>query len=551
MKKIIGITASTGVVIGKLMFFTTQKPVVSKESSLGTNQEKERFHSARMEAIQTLRDLYHAASQDASSSSAGIFEIHAMLLQDLDYIEYTEEVIDREGCTAQWAVQKTGEHFRRIFSEMSDEYMRERASDVEDISSRMIRLLCNIKDLELSDIQDKIIFAADDLLPSQTIQLDRSKILGFATQKGSKVSHVAILSRTLGIPSIVNLDAKLIDFHNKTVVLDGDNGILLVEPDNAALIFYQQQIHKGHQKQSHMISLIGQPNQTADGITIEINGNIGRPEDCELVKQNDGNGIGLFRSEFLYMESDTFPSEDRQYEAYKKTLEEMEGKRVIIRTLDLGADKKVPYFNFDMEENPAMGFRAIRICLSRREIFTTQLRALLRASVYGKLALMFPMITNVEEVKAIKKIVSETKMQLESEKIAVAEIELGIMIETPAAALISDLLADEVDFFSFGTNDLTQYTLAADRMNPKVESLYDPGHLAILRLLKMATNNAHKKGKWVGVCGESAADIHLLPFYLSIGIDELSVVPNAILKLRSAMKNLSIKEIRNDILRKV
>lgn len=548
MEKIIGITASEGVVIGKFMFFGTQKPVVEKASSLSVALEKERFHSARREAIQTLRDLFKTAVQEAGESQAEIFEVHAMMLEDLDYIEYAENLIEREGCTAQWAVQRTGEQFSRIFSEMSDDYMRQRASDVEDISSRVVRILCNVNDLNLNDVNDKIIFAGDDLMPSQTIQLDRSKILGFATQKGSKVSHVAILSRTLGIPSVVGLGGGLIDYHNKTAVLDGDNGILWVDPDNATLAFYQQQIRLRQQKEKDIAALIGKPNQTADGMTIEINGNIGCLEDCELVKQNDGNGIGLFRSEFLYMESETFPSEDMQYEAYKKVLEAMEGKRVIIRTLDLGADKKVPYFNFDEEENPAMGFRAIRISLSQREVFTTQLRALLRASVHGKLALMFPMITSVEEVKKIKQIVAETKTQLIHEKFAVAEeIELGIMVETPAAALISDLLADEIDFFSFGTNDLTQYTLAADRMNPKVESLYDPGHLGILRLLKFATDNAHKKGKWVGVCGESAADVRLLPFYLSIGIDELSVVPSAILKLRSAMKDLDMTSIGYDL----
>lgn len=549
MEKISGTTANNGIVIGKILYLDPKETIIERKSFLSPSEEKERYRSARNEAVEALNNLFNTAKESAGESSAMVFSIQAMMLEDLDYVENVEGLIDGEQCTAEYAVQETGEKFRKLFASMDDEYMKGRAADVDDITSRLIRNLNDIEESNLNHVNGKVILACEDLMPSQTIQLDKTKILGFVTQKGSKNSHVSILARSLNIPSLVNLGINLRTYHNKTAILDGDSGILWLDPDESTISAYNSKMVTRQEEISLLNTLVNKPNQTADGLTIEINGNIGHPEECNLVKQNGGDGIGLFRSEFLYMESDAFPSEDKQFHAYKNVLEAMENNRVIIRTLDIGADKKVPYFNMEAEENPALGLRAIRISLANREIFNTQMRALLRASVYGRLAIMFPMIISVEEVQSIKTIVAEIKSQLFNEGIPVADnIELGIMIETPAAALISDLLAMEVDFFSFGTNDLTQYTLAVDRMNPNVGKLYDAGHLGILRLMKFAADNAHKHGKWVGICGESAADVKLLPYYLSIGIDELSVAPTAILKLRAAMLSLDISKVRDNLL---
>jgi len=473
-----------------------------------------------------------------------IFQIHIMMLQDDDFYSAMQNAIKNDKVNAEYAVWQAGKQFSEMFSQMDDEYMRGRAADVIDISKRLIRCLDKSLANGLDSLTAPAIVGAVDLMPSETVQMDKTMVLAFVTREGSKSSHSAILARTMGIPAVVGLaDAFTQLADGASVIVDGEAGDIFIEPDDQTLHEYQIRQSEFMRQQQELKLLKGTKAITKNGVQIEINANIGHPSDVNMVLENDADGIGLFRSEFLYMESNTFPTEEEQFKAYKTVLEKMGGKRVIIRTLDLGADKQVPYMNIPKEENPAMGYRAIRICLDRPALFITQLRALIRASAFGKLAIMFPMIISVDEVKQVKSIVEKVKNDLTAEKIAFdANFELGIMIETPASVMLSDLLAKEVDFFSIGTNDLTQYTLAVDRMNHSISKLFDSRHPAVLRMIQMTAENAKKAGIWVGICGESAADTTLTEFYVKIGVSELSVTPSAVLELRKAVQQVDLKD---------
>ena len=461
-------------------------------------------------------------------------------MQDDDFFDAIQDCIKDEKVNAEYAVWQAAQQFSTMFAQMDDEYMRARSADVIDISKRLLGCLNPALESGLDSLKEEAIVAASDLMPSETVQMDKTKVLAFVTEQGSKSSHSAILARTMGIPAVVGLcDAFTHLKDGVTTIVDGTSGDVIVEPDENTLKEYKEKRNAFLQHQKDLQLLKGTKAVTKSGVEIEINANIGHPSDVEMVIENDADGIGLFRSEFLYMESDDFPTEEQQFEAYKSVLEGMGGKRVIIRTLDLGADKQVPYLNIPKEENPAMGYRAIRISLDRKELFITQLRALVRASAFGKLAIMFPMITSVEQVQEIKDLLEKVKADLKAEGIAFApDFEIGIMIETPASVILSDLLAKEVDFFSVGTNDLTQYTLAVDRMNPQISSMYDPRHPAVLRMIQIAAENAQKAGIWIGICGESAGDTELTKFYMDIGINELSVTPGMVLELRRTVQQL-------------
>ena len=482
-----------------------------------------------------------------------LFETHQMMAEDLDYEEAIENGIKGEGINAEAVVSETGEQFAAMFSAMDDAYMQARSADVKDVSGRIVSILLGAVQGGI-DSPVPVVLAADDLAPSETVQLDKSKILGFVTSYGSGSSHTAILARTMGIPAIIGVgDQVKPEYEGREVIVDGGTGEVVVDPDDAtrqALLAKREQLLK---RQALLEQLKGKPNVTKDGQTVRVYCNIGNPEDVHTVLENDGGGVGLFRSEFLYLECDDYPTEDYQFEAYKKVLSDMGDKEVVIRTLDIGADKQIDYFNLPKEENPAMGNRALRICLNRPEIFRTQLRALYRASAYGHLCIMFPMVTSVWEVKEAKKMCEQVKKELTAEGIPFAEdVQLGIMIETPAAAVMSDRLAKEVDFFSCGTNDLTQYTLACDRQNNDLGRFFNPHHPSVLRLLKMVADNAHKNGIWVGICGELGADLELTETFLSIGIDELSVSPRAVLPLRQKIRETDVRQCReklvNDLL---
>ena len=460
------------------------------------------------------------------------------MLDDLDYLEGIENRIRTEMVNSEYAVTVTGEEFAAMFSSMDDEYMKARAADVLDISARLVRVLEGREEPGLH-AREPVIILADDLSPSETIAMDKSKILAFVTKHGSANSHTAILARSLNIPSLVNTDVEITrDYHGKEAIVDGVTGSLFIEPDEQTLEAKKKEQEEIRGREEKLKLLIGQENITKDGRRINLYANMGNVEDVQKVLESDAGGIGLFRSEFLYLGRETFPSEEEQYKSYKAVLEKMEGKKVVIRTMDIGADKKVDYFGLEPEENPALGYRAIRICLDREEIFITQLKALYRAAVHGKLAIMFPMIVSVDEVQRIKQIVEMVKEDLAKDGFSVGEAELGIMIETPAAAVISDKLAKEVDFFSIGTNDLTQYTLAVDRQNQKLEGICDTHHEALLRLIEMTVKNAHEAGIWVGICGELGADTELTEWFLKIGVDELSVAASAVLKVRRAVREL-------------
>ena len=526
-----------GVSIGKLMFYKRNEKVIKREHISDADAEWKRFEAAKGQAVDQLKELYEKALEDVGEANAMIFEIHQMMLEDLDYLESIENIIRSQEVNAEYAVATTADNFAQMFASMDDAYMQGRAADVKDVSERVLDILCGVS-AGVKEMTEPCIIAADDLAPSETVQLDKSKVLGFATMYGSANSHTAILARTMNIPAVIGLGEILSSqYDGKMAVIDGFTGILYVDPDEETLARMQEKRAKDLEQKELLNQLKGKENVTRSGQKINVYANIGNVSDLGAVLKNDAGGIGLFRSEFLYLENSTFPTEEQQFAVYKQVAESMAGKKVIIRTLDIGADKQVDYFNLDKEENPALGYRAIRICLTRPEIFKTQLRALYRAAVYGNLSIMFPMIISVSEVKKIKEIIAQVQAELKAEGIPYKEdVELGVMIETPAAVMISRELAKEVDFFSVGTNDLTQYTLAIDRQNQKLDTFYDPHHPAVLAMIKMAADNAHAEGKWIGICGELGADLELTEEFLKMGLDELSVSPAMVLPLRKRIR---------------
>ena len=526
-----------GVSIGKLMFYKRNEKVIKREHISDADAEWKRFEAAKGQAVDQLKELYEKALEDVGEENAMIFEIHQMMLEDLDYLESIENIIRSQEVNAEYAVATTADNFAQMFASMDDAYMQGRAADVKDVSERVLDILCGVS-AGVKEMTEPCIIAADDLAPSETVQLDKSKVLGFATMYGSANSHTAILARTMNIPAVIGLGETLSSqYDGKMAVIDGFTGILYVDPDEETLARMQEKRAKDLEQKELLNQLKGKENVTRSGQKINVYANIGNVSDLGAVLKNDAGGIGLFRSEFLYLENSTFPTEEQQFAVYKQVAESMAGKKVIIRTLDIGADKQVDYFNLDKEENPALGYRAIRICLTRPEIFKTQLRALYRAAVYGNLSIMFPMIISVSEVKKIKEIIAQVQAELKAEGIPYKEdVELGVMIETPAAVMISRELAKEVDFFSVGTNDLTQYTLAIDRQNQKLDTFYDPHHPAVLAMIKMAADNAHAEGKWIGICGELGADLELTEEFLKMGLDELSVSPALVLPLRKRIR---------------
>ena len=526
-----------GVSIGKLMFYKRNEKVIKREHISDADAEWKRFEAAKGQAVDQLKELYEKALEDVGEANAMIFEIHQMMLEDLDYLESIENIIRSQEVNAEYAVATTADNFAQMFASMDDAYMQGRAADVKDVSERVLDILCGVS-AGVKEMTEPCIIAADDLAPSETVQLDKSKVLGFATMYGSANSHTAILARTMNIPAVIGLGETLSSqYDGKMAVIDGFTGILYVDPDEETLARMQEKRAKDLEQKELLNQLKGKENVTRSGQKINVYANIGNVSDLGAVLKNDAGGIGLFRSEFLYLENSTFPTEEQQFAVYKQVAESMAGKKVIIRTLDIGADKQVDYFKLDKEENPALGYRAIRICLTRPEIFKTQLRALYRAAVYGNLSIMFPMIISVSEVKKIKEIIAQVQAELKAEGIPYKEdVELGVMIETPAAVMISRELAKEVDFFSVGTNDLTQYTLAIDRQNQKLDTFYDPHHPAVLAMIKMAADNAHAEGKWIGICGELGADLELTEEFLKMGLDELSVSPALVLPLRKRIR---------------
>ncbi len=537
MDKYVGKSVMRGIAIGRVYLYKKVDIQVTDEKVADAAAEKERFLEAVDRAKAQLTRLYDEALQNVGEDHAAIFDVHKMLLEDEDYLETAAGEIE-SGYNAVYAVNHAGTQFAELFASMDDEYMRGRAADIRDISQRVIRILLDLPEEEINS-EEPVVIVAEDLTPSETVKLDKKKILGFVTVKGSANSHTAILARSMNLPALVNVDIALSDeLHGKTCVVDGFESEFVVEPEEEILSRKVVRKNQWVADLEALEKLKGQDNITKSGKRIDIFANIGNVEDADAACAADAGGIGLFRSEFLYLGRETFPSEEEQYKSYKAVLEKMEGKKVVIRTMDIGADKKVDYFGLEPEENPALGYRAIRICLDREEIFITQLKALYRAAVHGKLAIMFPMIVSVDEVQRIKQIVEMVKEDLAKDGFSVGEAELGIMIETPAAVMVSEELAQLVDFFSIGTNDLTQYTLAVDRQNQKLEGICDTHHEALLRLIEMTVKNAHEAGIWVGICGELGADTELTEWFLKIGVDELSVAASAVLKVRRAVREL-------------
>ena len=538
MTKFTGKGVYGAVAMGKISVFKKQDTAIKRVHTEDSEGEKKRVAEAKQAATEQLQRIYDKALKEVGETNAQIFEIHMMMLEDDDYNESIENIIDSQKVNAEYAVAVTADNFAEMFSSMDDPYMQARAADVKDISNRIIaNLTGNVSDGSASD--DKMIVCADDLAPSETISLDKDKVLAFVTAHGSSNSHTAILARNMNIPAVIGVGSKFLseikdgDF----AIVDGFTGEIFVDPDEQTTAELTKKQKADEEKKRLLQTLKGKENVTKDGKKINIYANIGSVDNIGAVLLNDAGGIGLFRSEFLYLENSDFPTEEQQFQAYKRVLESMAGKKVIIRTLDIGADKQVDYFNLDKEDNPALGYRAIRICLTRPEIFKTQLRALYRASAYGQISIMFPMIISVAEVKKIKEIVEEVKTELREEGAAFREdVELGIMIETPAAVMVSRELAKEVDFFSVGTNDLTQYTLAIDRQNQKLEDFYDSHHPAVLAMIRMAAESAHAEGKWIGICGELGADVTLTETFLKMGIDELSVAPGMVLRVRQKIR---------------
>ncbi len=540
MKVFQGKSVFGGIAIGKISVYTKEQQQVRRTVIEDPDAEMARYEAAREEAIGELQGLYDKALKEVGEANAAIFEIHQMMLQDDDYNESVENIIRSESVNADYAVAQTGDNFAQMFASMEDDYMRERAADVKDISERVLKILSGASRGFLSS-DEPVILLADDLAPSETVQINKDMVLSFVTIHGSLNSHTAILARTMAIPALVSTAMPLEEsFDGVLGIVDGNAGIIYVDPDEETIRLMQEKLVKEQEKKELLESLKGKDNVTLDGRSILLYANIGNIKDLALVRKNDAGGIGLFRSEFIYLESDHYPTEEEQFQIYKTVAQTMAGKRVIIRTLDIGADKQCDYFEMPAEENPAMGCRAIRICLTRPEIFKTQLRALFRASVYGKIAIMYPMIISVDEVRKIKEIVDVVKAELKAEDLEFGDPEQGIMIETPAAAIMSDELAKEVDFFSIGTNDLTQYTLAIDRQNTQLDAFFDAHHPAVLRQIRMVVENAHKAGIWAGICGELGADQSLTKEFLAMGVDELSVSPGSILPIRKIVRETDV-----------
>ena len=526
-----------GVTIGKIQFYKRNEITIKRTRVEDVEAEVERFQNAKAKTLELLKGLYEKALEDVGEANAMIFEAHQLMLEDPDYVESIENIIRTQDVNAEYAIGATADNFAAIFEAMDDAYMQGRAADVRDVSERLLQALSSQNETVMV-MDEPVIIAADDLVPSETVQLDKEKVLSFVTMYGSANSHTAILARTMNIPAVIGLgEALKEEYDGKVAIVDGVDGKVYIDPDEETMASMQKKQKKDQEEKELLNQLKGKENVTKSGQKVNVYANIGNLADVGAVLKNDAGGIGLFRSEFLYLESDTYPTEEQQFTVYKKVAETMAGKKVIIRTLDIGADKQVDYFKLDKEDNPALGYRAIRICLTRPEIFKTQLRALYRASAYGQISIMFPMIISVAEVKKIKEIVEEVKAELRTEGAAFREdVELGIMIETPAAVMVSRELAKEVDFFSVGTNDLTQYTLAIDRQNQKLEDFYDSHHPAVLAMIRMAAESAHAEGKWIGICGELGADVTLTETFLKMGIDELSVAPGMVLKVRQKIR---------------
>lgn len=539
MEKYTGKSIFKGIAIGKILFYQKGEQPVKRVKIEDTAEQIKRYEDARAKAAEQLQGLYEKALKEVGEANAAVFEVHQMMLEDDDYIDSVVNIIETQQVNAEFAVATTGDNFAKMFAEMEDDYFKARAADVKDISERMVNILSgNESGGAIGD--EPVIVVAEDLAPSETVQMDKEKLLAFVTRLGSANSHTAILARTMNIPALIEVDIKE-EWNGKMAVVDGYTGTFYIDPDEETLKKMQEKKEEDIKARELLQELKGKEDITVDGKHIKLYANIGGVKDVTSVLANDAAGIGLFRSEFLYLETDNYPDEEAQFQAYKTVAENMAGKKVIVRTLDIGADKQVDYFNLDHEENPAMGYRAIRICLDRRDIFRTQLRALLRASAYGNIGIMYPMIISVDEVKEIKKIVESIKAELTEKGIEYGEVEQGIMIETPAAVMISDLLAEEVDFFSIGTNDLTQYTLAIDRQNSKLDNIYDSHHPAVLRMIQKTIENGHKAGCWVGICGELGADMTLTETFLKMGIDELSVSPTFVLPIRKLIREMSTK----------
>ena len=539
MEKYTGKSIFKGIAIGKILFYQKGEQPVKRVKIEDTAEQIKRYEDARAKAAEQLQGLYEKALKEVGEANAAVFEVHQMMLEDDDYIDSVVNIIETQQVNAEFAVATTGDNFAKMFAEMEDDYFKARAADVKDISERMVNILSgNESGGAIGD--EPVIVVAEDLAPSETVQMDKEKLLAFVTRLGSANSHTAILARTMNIPALIEVDIKE-EWNGKMAVVDGYTGTFYIDPDEDILKKMQEKKEEDIKARELLQELKGKEDVTVDGKHIKLYANIGGVKDVASVLANDAAGIGLFRSEFLYLEADNYPDEEAQFQAYKTVAENMAGKKVIVRTLDIGADKQVDYFNLYHEENPAMGYRAIRICLDRRDIFRTQLRALLRASAYGNIGIMYPMIISVDEVKEIKKIVESIKAELTEKGIEYGEVEQGIMIETPAAVMISDLLAEEVDFFSIGTNDLTQYTLAIDRQNSKLDNIYDSHHPAVLRMIQKTIENGHKAGCWVGICGELGADMTLTETFLKMGIDELSVSPTFVLPIRKLIREMSTK----------
>ncbi len=532
------------IAIGKISVFNRGEVKVKRAHTDNTEAEKERFNAAKARTVEQLKEIYEKALKEVGEANAQIFEIHQMMVEDDDYNDSVMNIIDTQKVTAEYAVAVTADNFAAMFAAMEDSYMQARAADVKDISNRIIKnLMSKSESGSVSD--DNAIICADDLAPSETVSLDKDKVLAFVTSHGSSNSHTAILARTMNIPAVIGAGDEFLETvkDGDVAIVDGYTGTVYIDPDDETMSKMKEKQENDKERKKLLLELKGKENVTIDGTKINIYANIGGPQDIGAVLLNDAGGIGLFRSEFLYLENSDYPTEEEQFRAYRKVIESMAGKKVIIRTLDIGADKQVDYFGLGKEDNPALGFRAIRICLKRKDIFKTQLRALYRASVYGNLGIMFPMITSVKEVEEVKEIVEEVKRELTEQGLMFSDnVELGIMIETPAAAIISDKLAPLVDFFSVGTNDLTQYTLAVDRQNPNLEDFCDTHHEAILRLIEFSAKSAHEGGAWIGICGELGADTSLTETFLRMGIDELSVSPSFVLPVRDAVRKIDLSK---------
>lgn len=538
MKKYNGKSIFKGIAIGDILFYQKEKQQVKRQRVEDVVKEKERYQMASQKASEQLKQLYDKALQEVGEANAAVFEVHMMMLEDDDYVSSIVNMIETQEVNAEYAVAVTGDNFAEMLSQMDDEYFKARAADVKDITERLISVL-NEQDDKGALGDDPVIVVADDLAPSETVQMDKEKLLAFVTKYGSANSHTAILARTMNIPALIDVDIQP-EWNGKLAIVDGKEGQLIIEPDEETLAFYRRQQQEEQEARALLSELKGQEDITLDGKRIKLYANIAGVGDVANVLANDAAGIGLFRSEFLYLEAEDYPDEETQFLAYKRVAEMMAGKKVVVRTLDIGADKQVDYFKLDKEDNPAMGFRAIRICLERPEIFRTQLRALIRASAYGEIAIMYPMIISVEEVCRIREIVDSVKRELDEQGISYGNFEQGIMIETPAAVMMSEELAQHVDFFSIGTNDLTQYTLAIDRQNMKLDSFYDSHHPAILKMIQTTITNGHKGGCWVGICGELGADTSLTETFLKMGVDELSVSPSFVLPIRRIIRSTNV-----------